>query len=464
MNGKKLFSKIIISFLIALMMPISVFAQEVEDPPQATSQELALAAITNYQSSFANRKAVFKYSGRRFTTRMSVIGYALDIDGTMQNVINQYGEENIDETVNDLIAQNQMPIAFTSNQAKLESYLASIRSILPKPKNATLRIVNGRVYYVAGKMGYQFDPEAAATTIENKINQNVSFYFYLQVIKLAPTITRAKTEAAKAQAEEWMSRKVDLRIIYNQNYHLTRHNQTYHARSGVIGQWIYFRVVDGELVAKLSRSRTQLWLAKVSRISKVKQINRLVSYVSGRKVIVRSGYNGQRAITSIYWETVITNIKAGVNTYEEITTVKIPTREIIVGNIVPGRYNGRYIEISLRQQKMYVFYGSKLLHIFPVSSGKSSTPTPRGTFRIRYKTRWTSCAPSPDYRTCYMPYSMFFTYGGHAIHALPIINGYQEGIWHLGTPVSHGCVRTHPTVAVYLYRNTPVGTPVVIHY
>jgi lipoprotein-anchoring transpeptidase ErfK/SrfK len=62
-----------------------------------------------------------------------------------------------------------------------------------------------------------------------------------------------------------------------------------------------------------------------------------------------------------------------------------------------------------------------------------------------------------------MPFSMFFTGSGHAIHELPMINGYREGDWHLGIPVSHGCVRLGVGPAAYMYNWTPVGTPVIIH-
>jgi lipoprotein-anchoring transpeptidase ErfK/SrfK len=62
-----------------------------------------------------------------------------------------------------------------------------------------------------------------------------------------------------------------------------------------------------------------------------------------------------------------------------------------------------------------------------------------------------------------MPYFMQFTKQGAGLHELPEWpNGKKEGANHLGTPVSHGCVRVGIGVAKKLYDWTPVGTKVVV--
>jgi lipoprotein-anchoring transpeptidase ErfK/SrfK len=59
---------------------------------------------------------------------------------------------------------------------------------------------------------------------------------------------------------------------------------------------------------------------------------------------------------------------------------------------------------------------------------------------------------------------MQFTGAGHGIHELPEWkNGYKEGANHLGTPVSHGCVRLGVGPAAKVYGWAEVGTPIVIH-
>lgn len=54
--------------------------------------------------------------------------------------------------------------------------------------------------------------------------------------------------------------------------------------------------------------------------------------------------------------------------------------------------------------------------------------------------------------------------GYFGIHELPVWpDGIKEGENHLGTPVSHGCVRLGVGPAEFLYNWTPIGTPVKIY-
>ena len=50
-----------------------------------------------------------------------------------------------------------------------------------------------------------------------------------------------------------------------------------------------------------------------------------------------------------------------------------------------------------------------------------------------------------------------------AIHGLPEWpNGYKEGAAHIGTPVSHGCIRLGVEAAKIVYDWSDVGTKIII--
>ena len=89
------------------------------------------------------------------------------------------------------------------------------------------------------------------------------------------------------------------------------------------------------------------------------------------------------------------------------------------------------IQIDKSKQQMTVRADGETLYTWPVSTGRAGYDTPDGDFkpnrmeRDHYSVEWDD-AP--------MPYSIFFTQEGHAIH------GTNE-VRHLGQPVSHGCVR-----------------------
>jgi len=99
------------------------------------------------------------------------------------------------------------------------------------------------------------------------------------------------------------------------------------------------------------------------------------------------------------------------------------------------------ITINKVSQKMTVSLDGDNLYKWPVSTGAPGYETPSGNYRPfrlereHYSKEWDD-AP--------MPYSIFFTGRGHAVH----------GSYHvksLGRRASHGCVRLHPDNAAKLF-------------
>lgn len=112
------------------------------------------------------------------------------------------------------------------------------------------------------------------------------------------------------------------------------------------------------------------------------------------------------------------------------------------------RYRGaRHAEGDLTHQVLaLVNSGGKVYKVLPLSSGKPSTPTVLGNFRVYSKT--------PGFNSEGMFYSSYFT-GGYAIHGYTPVPTY---------PASHGCLRIPPRFAVFAYRWLTYGTPVHVYY
>ena len=96
------------------------------------------------------------------------------------------------------------------------------------------------------------------------------------------------------------------------------------------------------------------------------------------------------------------------------------------------------ITVDKSAQQMTVADDGTVLYTWPVSTGMADYDTPTGEFkpfrmeRDHFSREWDD-AP--------MPYSIFFTQEGHAIHG-------SNDVKHLGRPASHGCVRlSHPHAA-----------------
>jgi hypothetical protein len=85
---------------------------------------------------------------------------------------------------------------------------------------------------------------------------------------------------------------------------------------------------------------------------------------------------------------------------------------------------GEHLEAPLSKQVLVFAKGDDVFAVYPVSSGKSSTPTVTGHF--------TFIRTEPGYNSHGMYYSFYF-YGGYAVHGYESVPDY---------PASHGCIRT----------------------
>ena len=110
------------------------------------------------------------------------------------------------------------------------------------------------------------------------------------------------------------------------------------------------------------------------------------------------------------------------------------------------KHQGRHAEGDLTHQVLALIDGDKVERLYPISSGKPSTPTVLGTYRIYMRT--------PGYLPDGMYYSSFFT-GGYAIH------GYDPSPTY---PASHGCMRTPIPDAIEIYNWLALGDYVDTYY
>jgi hypothetical protein len=114
----------------------------------------------------------------------------------------------------------------------------------------------------------------------------------------------------------------------------------------------------------------------------------------------------------------------------------------------PIRYpkDGRHAEGNLGLQLLALIDHGQVEAIYPISSGKPSTPTILGRFHVYLRT--------PGYLPDGMYYSNFFT-GGFAIHGFDPAPDY---------PASHGCMRLPITDAISVWDWLAIGDGVDVYY
>ncbi len=108
--------------------------------------------------------------------------------------------------------------------------------------------------------------------------------------------------------------------------------------------------------------------------------------------------------------------------------------------------DGRHAEGDLTLQLLALIDDSKVTTIYPISSGKPSTPTILGRFHVYSRV--------PGYLPDGMYFSNFF-YGGYAIH------GYNPAPDY---PASHGCMRLPIVDAISAFNWLQMGDAVDVYY
>jgi len=105
---------------------------------------------------------------------------------------------------------------------------------------------------------------------------------------------------------------------------------------------------------------------------------------------------------------------------------------------------GEHVEAPLSKQVIVFAKDGKAFAIYPISSGKYSTPTVTGHFEF--------IRQEPGYNSHGMYYSFYF-YGGYAVHGYESVPDY---------PASHGCLRTFIADQPEIYNRIFFGEDIFI--
>jgi hypothetical protein len=136
------------------------------------------------------------------------------------------------------------------------------------------------------------------------------------------------------------------------------------------------------------------------------------------------------------------------NLSTDVEFIYVPLNFSIRPKILPERIGNisrlpRFILIDIGQQCLGLYEYGKLIHQFPISSGRNGTPAKRFVILSKEQDHY-----STKYENAWMPYSLRL-FGNYFLHG-GILPSYAA---------SHGCVRLIYDNAVFIYNWAEVGTP-----
>jgi len=316
------------------------------------------------------------------------------------------------------------------------------------PVDPTLTVENGQLVITDEEPGNKIDVNDFLSKLKIEINSRVRSKVILTRVDTKSKFYKSDLDPYKQSIEDLINR----RIYLSSDYKTLRLSQ-----EDLAGFVDLERTILNQKFT-ISDQAMENYLNSVSRYFNISGRHKKISTVDN--AVLDEGTEGRMLdITAS-----LNNLKRAIEENTQAVALEITTspieEEYISPGYNPGKYPGKYIEVNLSDQMLYTFEGTQLLGSYKVSTGKWSMPTPEGEFSINSKN---DRAYSQDY-DLYMPYWMSFIGSEYGIHELPEwADGTKEGEAHLGTPVSHGCIRLGRGSALEVYSWAEIGIPVYVH-
>lgn len=391
------------------------------------------------------------------------LGITFDQEVTLDQIFavgrtgNTYNQAK--EMLGSLFKSKDIDLVTNIDQNKFDSKLNdSVGNQIIEAKDAKFKVDDDNLEIIKEENGVEINYDYMKLEIEDLINsENIYKSLTIKTKEVQPSIVSAEIIPLINDVESYINK--DIILSWEKN--------TFNSTQGQILDWLVLSKDENDSIKiELSDEAIKSYIneeiaAKVDKKAINRQINAETSEV------IFEGQDGQivnqdKALVQI--KNILTSDKQESKIVLEILVkeredVKVQPKTEFSSGGTPGMSDGKYIEVNLSQQKLYMFEGENQLGTYSVSTGKWSTPTPTGT---RYVDGKTDRAWSNKYGL-YMPYWMSIG-GGYGIHELPEWpGGAKEGESHLGTPVSHGCIRLGVGAAENVYSWASIGTPVFIH-
>jgi lipoprotein-anchoring transpeptidase ErfK/SrfK/uncharacterized protein YehS (DUF1456 family) len=430
------------------------------------SKQTAKVQLDKYLSDLSKKNITIISDNQINNVKLGDLGITFN----SQNLIDQaynIGRENnyqlrFTHALAAFINEKNITLVPSVDQTKSRAALEKISSsVIKESKDAYFKLEGDNLVTVLSEEGKTINLDVFQNDVKNLVAENlVNNKIVLQYINTAPKISNDDLSKIKPEAE----RIIQDPIVLTYNY------KKYTASKEEIVSWLSLQKNNYQgLQIAFNNDEINSYIETIAQ--KIDQKSAPKKIRSDNNEVVDEGRDGfaldrDKALSDIK-NILIARQNQTETTNQialEVTTTSREEQTIAPENLnvnggTPGLYDSRYIEVDLSTQTMYLWEGSNQVASYTVSTGKWSMPTPTGTRYIESK----------DERAYSAKYDLYMPWwnsigGGYGIHELPEwANGTKEGESHLGTPVSHGCIRLGVGAAEFVYNWAAVGTPVYIH-
>lgn len=419
----------------------------------------ASEVIFTKTNEFAKKENTVKISDKEFKYTLGQLGVNYKIEDSL---FNAYQEQHDTDPFQNLKKQvlfiyknfkesKDFSLAQSFDKPSLESFVTELK------KQVDVLPVNSTIVYQSGVFVVSEDKSGTvinAQELEKELTQNASTLNETE-IKIEP-----KKEPAQIKTSVATNSIVEAEKLLNKKFTFIYNGKNFSPSKDVVATWIEVGVVENKIKPTLNQEKLYNYLATLKGVVR-KTVDQQVSILNGQETIIRTGQAGVAVDMKQTMPKVLAQLDNQEISVELVTTQTEPKKVVIDTDEIIAATSERYIDVDISSQWMTLFEeGGVVVARYRVSTGKWNMPTPLGWGSVLNKS---PRAYSSKYGL-YMPYWMAFKGGGYGIHELPEWpNGAKEGQSHLGTRVSHGCVRLGVGPAEAVYNWSPIGTKVFVH-
>jgi lipoprotein-anchoring transpeptidase ErfK/SrfK len=444
----------------AMIAGVKVGGQNFSDAEQKITQKF---------DSFDKQSTQLVISNQRFAPTLGELGVYLDWSNAIKETKPLMGSEDALQGIPRLIKyifsekKTSLPVIKIDN-TKISANIDKILATTSREAiDAKIENQNGNFVISKEESGQGVNQEELNKILVNSVQKlnplepailSISY----QSKNLEPTIVESDLLPIKSKAEEL------IKVPFNFTYE----DQRWTANGSDIAKWIKFTQKEKLYEVEIDRQAVEKYIVNLAKKIDKKPVQKKIS-VADNNQILQEGREGQELVRSKAVNEIIASLNTQVPADQTARTIAFQVNKksfetiAVYPPFTPGLYPGKYIEVNLTDQKLYLWDGQNKVNEYRVSTGSPKTPTREGVFAIRNK------APVGIYAGWHMPWWMAVVRDSRnlyqGIHELPtyLPTGKKEGESYLGRAVSHGCIRLNVGDAKTVYDWTPVGTPVFIH-
>lgn len=344
------------------------------------------------------------------------------------------------------------PLGYSVNDDELAQALAPVIAGQSLPAtNAKISLINGQISIIPAKAGLGFNPAQAQAQITHALADGQTATT-LSLEPIEPSITPSDLAPLSNHIKALMA--LDIGLSFG--------GKNYKPTPAQIGSWLV--EVDGPTGPSLTTNNDQIkaYLAMVAKSIDQAPKNKLVNTVNGDVQSTEEGINGIK----IDQDSLAASISQALLAGRPLATA-IPTQVVAFKTDYNRTYNldyGKYIEVNLAMQHLWVYQDHQVIMDTPITSGSTGTghPTVQGLFAVytKERNRWLDGRPLGYNYDVFVQYWMPF-YADYGLHDASWRSSFGGPDYYYGG--SHGCVNMPIPAAAWLYNWVDVGTPVFVH-